>query len=430
MSPTGTVTFFSNGTQVGTGTVSAGVATLNIASLAEGTNSLTASYAGDPNFVASTSLALAFVGSKPALVITWATPAASSYGTALSATQLNATANVPGTFAYSPAAGVVLSAGTHTLNVTFTPTDTTNYATATASVSIVVNKAVLTVTANNASRTYGTANPVFTSTITGFVNGDTQASAVTGAPGLTTTATTASPAGPYPITVALGTLAAANYTFTLVNGILTVSKGTSSLTVVSSQNPSTFAASVMFSVTLSASATGTVNFMDGTTVLGTGTVSGGTASFSTTTLSAGTHSITAVYSGDANYNGVTSAVTSQVINKATPGVGGTPPVTASSSSPNPAPPGSPITISVALPPGATGTVSFYDATTLLGTSPASSGAASFTIPPSTLSAGTPLHHRLRSTAATATTHRRPQLPSPSWLSRPRTSPLPRRPGRS
>jgi hypothetical protein len=48
---------------------------------------------------------------KATPVITWPTPADITYGTALSATQLNATTNVPGTFVYSPAAGTVLNAG-------------------------------------------------------------------------------------------------------------------------------------------------------------------------------------------------------------------------------------------------------------------------------------------------------------------------------
>ncbi|MCX6537561.1 MAG: hypothetical protein NT151_01305 [Acidobacteria bacterium] len=82
-------------------------------------------------------------GCAPAVVrttptITWATPASVVAGTVLGGTQLNATANVQGTFAYSPAAGTVLTAGTQTLSTTFTPTDTTNYATATATVTIVV----------------------------------------------------------------------------------------------------------------------------------------------------------------------------------------------------------------------------------------------------------------------------------------------------
>ena len=65
----------------------------------------------------------------------WATPADITYGTALSATQLNATANVPGTFVYTPLAGTVLNAGAgQTLSVTFTPTDAANYTTATKTV--------------------------------------------------------------------------------------------------------------------------------------------------------------------------------------------------------------------------------------------------------------------------------------------------------
>src|SRR6202030_784676 len=71
-------------------------------------------------------------------VITWNNPANITYGTALSATQLNATASVPGTFVYTPAAGGIPAAGTDTLSVTFTPTDGTNYTTATKTVQILV----------------------------------------------------------------------------------------------------------------------------------------------------------------------------------------------------------------------------------------------------------------------------------------------------
>ena len=68
--------------------------------------------------------------------ITWATPAGITYGTALSNTQLNATASVAGTFVYTPALGNVPTAGTDTLSVTFTPTDTTNYSTVTKTVQL------------------------------------------------------------------------------------------------------------------------------------------------------------------------------------------------------------------------------------------------------------------------------------------------------
>ena len=90
--------------------------------------------------------------------ITWATPAAISYGTALSAAQLDASASTAGSFAYSPVPGTVLSAGSQTLSVTFTPADTTDYNTATGSVVLTVNSAApasgsLTVTP--ASVTFG-----------------------------------------------------------------------------------------------------------------------------------------------------------------------------------------------------------------------------------------------------------------------------------
>src|SRR5262249_30289442 len=69
---------------------------------------------------------------KATPTITWAAPAGITYGTALSSTQLNATASVPGAFVYSPTSGTVLSAGVaQSLSVTFTPTDAANYTTAT-----------------------------------------------------------------------------------------------------------------------------------------------------------------------------------------------------------------------------------------------------------------------------------------------------------
>lgn len=75
--------------------------------------------------------------------INWPAPAAIASGTTLSSTQLDATANTAGTFTYNPLAGTILSAGSHTLGVTFTPTDTTDYTTATGSVSITVNAPAL-----------------------------------------------------------------------------------------------------------------------------------------------------------------------------------------------------------------------------------------------------------------------------------------------
>src|SRR6185436_7093354 len=76
--------------------------------------------------------------------IGWPTPAPITYGTALGLMQLTATISpqaAEGSFAYNPPAGTVLTAGDHTLSVTFTPTDTAHYTSANASVTIRVNKA-------------------------------------------------------------------------------------------------------------------------------------------------------------------------------------------------------------------------------------------------------------------------------------------------
>jgi sugar lactone lactonase YvrE len=90
--------------------------------------------------------------------ITWAKPAAIAYGTPLSSTQMDATASVPGSFVYSPPSGTILSAGTQSLSVTFTPTDSTDYTTDTDTVTITVDKSAPTVTwATPAPIVYGTA---------------------------------------------------------------------------------------------------------------------------------------------------------------------------------------------------------------------------------------------------------------------------------
>jgi cyclophilin family peptidyl-prolyl cis-trans isomerase len=99
----------------------------------------------DSGFEGATSLyythaaAVLMPKAKPSL--TWSTPAAIAYGTALGASQLNATATVAGNFTYTPSAGAVLPVGNHTLNVVFTPTDTGNYTTASANVTLKVNDA-------------------------------------------------------------------------------------------------------------------------------------------------------------------------------------------------------------------------------------------------------------------------------------------------
>jgi N-acetylneuraminic acid mutarotase len=87
---------------------------------------------------------------------------------------------------------------------------------------IAVEKAKLTVTAASLTIKTGDPIPTLTYSIKGFVNGDKQKTATTGEPKLTTTATSSSAPGSYPIKIAAGTLAAKNYDFTYVDGTLTI----------------------------------------------------------------------------------------------------------------------------------------------------------------------------------------------------------------
>jgi hypothetical protein len=93
-------------------------------------------------------------------------------------------------------------------------------------------------------------------------------------------------------------------------------------TVVSSANPAIVGTSVSFTANVAATVrgitaipTGTVTFLDGSTSLGTATLSGGVATFKTTGLTVGTHSITAQYGGDSNFHSSTSKLLSEVVGK-------------------------------------------------------------------------------------------------------------------
>lgn len=108
----------------------------------------------------------------PTPVITWANPADIVYGTALGASQLNATAtynstNVPGAFTYTPAAGAILNAGSgQTLAVIFTPTDTSTFRAVTAYATLNVAQAVTTgAIVSSANPALPGANVTFTMTV-------------------------------------------------------------------------------------------------------------------------------------------------------------------------------------------------------------------------------------------------------------------------
>ncbi len=138
-----------------------------------------------------------FTVTQAAPVITWNNPASIPFGTTLSATQLNATASVGGTFAYTPAAGTTPATGTDTLSVTFTPTDTTDYTSVTKTVQITVTQAVPVITWNNpANIVYGTTLSATQLNATASVGGSfayTPAAGTTPATGTDTLSVTFTP---------------------------------------------------------------------------------------------------------------------------------------------------------------------------------------------------------------------------------------------
>ncbi len=158
---------------------------------------------------------------QAAPVITWPAPSAITYGTLLSATQLDATASVAGKFIYTPASGAKLAAGKQTLSVSFTPTNATDYKTVEHSVDLIVNKRTLTVTALDASVPFDKPLPAFKYKVTGFAPGETSL-VLRGDPVEVTPAKQGSPVGDYRIDISQGTLTAANYAFEFKFGTLTI----------------------------------------------------------------------------------------------------------------------------------------------------------------------------------------------------------------
>ena len=151
---------------------------------------------------------------------------------------------------------------------------------------LTVTPAPLTVTANNASMVYGAAVPTFSDQITGFVNGQ-NSSLVTGTPIFSTTASSTSTVagGPYTISIAAGTLSAANYTFTSFgNGSLTVNPAP--LTVTANNVSMLYGAAVPV---LSDQITGFVNGQNSSLVTGTPIIS--TTASSTSTVAGGPYTI-------------------------------------------------------------------------------------------------------------------------------------------
>ena len=250
---------------------------------------------------ADASQALTLTVGRATPSVTWSAPAAITYGTALTGTQLDATASVPGTFTYTPAAGTVPGAGSDQLSVTFTPTDSTDYTPVTTTTNLVVQQAVPVVTWKKIkSFAYGT--PL----------GSTQLDAKSSTPGTFTYTPgpgTVLAAGSQTLHAVFTPTDSVDYATAAVTATVSV-KGTVTKTALSFTSPVTeanqSAADFMITVTPhsgSGPVAGTVDVVSGSTVLCSASVGSGGVGTCTLTageLAPGTYSIVANYLGNAN----------------------------------------------------------------------------------------------------------------------------------
>jgi hypothetical protein len=398
---TGTVTFIDGGTAIGTGTLNAsGVATLSISTLAAGSHSLIAAYGGDTNDAGSASSIVTQVVTSPSIIVV---PAGLAPGTAYrlifitDSTIYNASSSVigdynsavtadadsvsalnqlgiswyvvGGTATVSPLAnmGGVADAGIpiYGLDGTLIASGDQTFFTNQGSVPVDISPTNLKITgvqwwyggaedgSLNAANALGTSSPEL---------GNNGFGADSRTFGYTTSANTSH-----------------NYLLG-ISGVLVVPAATY-MSLSTSMTPSSVGQQITLTAMVSPSdATGTVTFQDGGTTIGTGTLVNGSATLSISTLAPGSHSLTASYGGDINYQGSASTTLTQIVNGITT-------TTALISSLNPSAAGAAVTLMAAVSPtGATGTVTFEDGGSSIGTGTLNAnGVATLAI--STLAAG-------------------------------------------
>jgi len=210
--------------------------TLITATAGTGTCTVSASNTGNTIYFplsASQSIPL-----NPAALTVTANNASMVYGASLPAFSstfsglvLTDTAGSLGTITYTTAATAASPVGSYP--VTPGGLVSSNYSIQFFPGTLTISPATLTITANNASMAYGGALPAFSASYSGFVNHDTT-SVLSGAPSLTTTATSSSSVGSYPIAATTGTLSAANYALKFVPGTLTINAATLTISALPS----------------------------------------------------------------------------------------------------------------------------------------------------------------------------------------------------
>ncbi len=389
---TGTVTFLDGTTVIGTGTISNGVATLTTSTLPVGSDPITASYPGDSNNSASTSFPLNQTVNKnsPVLPPPVTNPSSTNTLTSITITEQVPT-GVTGPVTFTDGTTVLGTApiinGVATLTIppqpagsdpitASTPADANNNAATSPATIVTVVKATPVLPPPGVS----SSNPVFGTPVTitetvptgvtspiSFYNGTTLIGTANVVNGVATITVPTLPLGANPITASSPSNSiynAATSPATTVN----VAKAAGSVSLTSSINPASTGQAVTFTAVTNAGATGSITFLDGTTVIGTGAINAaGIATFTTSSLAIGSHSITASYAGDTNFTASTSAALNEIVGKIPSAIVLTQntPVQLMNSMVT-------FTANVTTPiPTPTGTVTFYDGETALGSAPLS-----------------------------------------------------------
>jgi RHS repeat-associated protein len=433
--PDGTVTFLEGTATLGTGTLSDGTATYTSSSFSAGVHTITASYAGSSNYSANSSIFYQTINLYPSTTSLCSSLNPSYFGqsetftvsmtgqqnplegtptgtiTFLDASATLGTINLDtsGSAAYTTAA---LAGGTHTITAVYSGDSV--FATSSGFVLQTVNAAITsTALSSLLNPSIYNQEVIFEATVTAQTGG-TPSGSVTffdaatslstqplSAAGVAVYTTTALAVGTHAITAVYG--GTGNFALS-ASAVLTqtVNLTATSTTLSSNHNPSVYGQPVTFfapviivsnghKLNSTESSTGTVTFYDGSTVLGTSDLPdaefpNSSAFYVTATLSVGTHTITAVFSGDANYASSVSGVLTQTVIQANT-------TTAISSSLNASSYGvsvsftatvTPVSPSTAGAPPA-GTVMFKDGSTTVATASLSGSIATFTT--STLAIG-------------------------------------------
>jgi hypothetical protein len=348
--PAGSVSFYDGTTLLGTGTLSGGVAPCPPSALAPGVHSMTAQFAGEPNYYppsqTAAPLSLTVNKATPTVSLTSSTASGAS-GTIVTfkAAVTGAAAGVPPTGSVNFYSGKTLLR-TETLNaagVAAYPTNTlppgkdsitasyvgdSNYLPAVSSALIleVTGTATVTLGYSPSSVTYGelvrltamvTGNGVEPTGVVTLLFGTKKlGSGSLSSRGVFSDVTVSLPTGVDSITASYA--GDSNYTSTSSTPVaVTVNKATPKVTLASSASTIAAGKPVTLTATLSRTGTspsGTVTFYSGTKALGTATLKSGVAKLTVTTLADGKDSITASYPGDVNYLPATSAAVTVTVN--------------------------------------------------------------------------------------------------------------------